>query len=504
MADKALPSAIVIGAGLGGLGAGIELMRAGVTDLTILERADDVGGVWRDNTYPGAACDVPSSLYSWSFAPNPSWSRRYAEQPDILDYIRREATRTGVLDHVRTGSEVCEATWDPLNGEWVVTLSTGEVLKSDVLVSAVGQLSRPAVPEIPGAEDFAGAAFHSAQWDHELALAGRRVAVIGTGASAIQLVPAIADEVASLTVFQRSAPYVLPKPDRAYNRLHHAVFARLPGAQRLGRRTTFRLTEMLNRALTRGSWLTRAVSLAWRLHLRATIRDADLRRRLRPDHPLGCKRILFSNDWYPALAREHVEVVTEGIAGLAADGVRTSDGVLHPADVVVYGTGFAATEFLAPMRVTGRDGQDLHEMWAGGAHAYLGITVPGFPNLFLLYGPNTNLGGGSIIAMLEAQAGYVVQAVRALSENGTGALEVREDVAEKFDVEMQERLAASVWTGCASWYREAGGRVSTNWPGLVTEYLDRTARFDVSDYRRVPVSANGPAQTSEGERSLVR
>lgn len=479
------PSVIVIGAGFGGLGVAIELLRAGVTDVTILEKADEVGGVWRDNVYPGAACDVPSSLYSWSFAPHPGWRRRYAEQDDILDYIRREAAAAGVRDLVRTGCEVVDAAWSEGEGQWVVTTASGEQLRADHLVSAVGQLSRPALPDLPGSDSFRGPSFHSACWDHDVDLAGKRVAVIGTGASAIQFVPAIADRVAGITVFQRSAPYVLPKPDRAYTALHHTVFHRAPRSQGFGRRLTWHLSEQLNRTLGDGAWLGRVLMVAWRLHLNARVRDARLRRTLVPDYPLGCKRILFSNDWYPALTRPNVEVVAQGVSGIEPEGVRSADGTLHPADVLIYGTGFAATEFLAPMGIRGASGTDLREAWSGGAHAYLGITVPDFPNLFLVYGPNTNLGGSSIIGMLEAQAGHIVQAVTAASSAG-GRIEVRREVAERFDAEVQERLGHSVWSGCASWYREPGGRISTNWPGRVAEYVARTAVLDLDDYEVGP------------------
>lgn len=476
------PRVLVIGAGFGGLGTGIALLRAGFTNLTIVEKADEVGGVWRDNTYPNAACDAPSALYSWSFAPNPDWGRRYPGQPEILDYIRRTARESGVLDHVRTGAEVVCATWHEETGSWQVELADGEVLQAEVLVPAVGQLSRPVVPDLPGRETFAGPAFHSAQWRHDVDLRGKRVAVLGTGASAIQFVPGIVDDVAALTVFQRSAPYVVPKPDRAYTELHHRAFERWPRTQRFGRGLTWVLSERLNAALTTGTPIAKAMELAWRTQLRLQVRDPELRARLVPDYPLGCKRMLFSNDWYPALSRPHVDVVTEAVTEVVEQGLRTADGRLHEADVLIWGTGFAATEFLVPISVRGVDGRDLHEHWADGARAHLGITVPGFPQLFLVYGPNTNLGGSSIINMMEAQAGYLVQAVRALAEGRVERLDVRPEVADAFDAEMQTRLGDSVWTACLSWYREDGGRVTTNWPGLVREYQERTAELDLWDF----------------------
>jgi cation diffusion facilitator CzcD-associated flavoprotein CzcO len=308
--------------------------------------------------------------------------------------------------------------------------------------------------------------------------------VVGTGASAIQFVPAIVDRVASMTVFQRSAPYVVPKPDQAYSERHHRIFRRFPATLAAERRSVFWLTERLNGALGGDSPLTRpllaTIRAAWRLTLRRQVPDARLRRKLVPDYPLGCKRLLFSNDWYPALARDHVEVVTQRVVGLEPTGVRTGDGAVHDADVVIWGTGFAATSFLAPIRVTGVGGVDLHETWADGARAHLGITVPGFPNLFCIYGPNTNLGGSSIIAMMEAQAGYVAQVARRLAASGARTVGVRPEVAAAYDREMQSRLARSSWAGCSSWYVD-GPRITTNWPGLVAEYQRRTAEVDWAD-----------------------
>ncbi|MBM7520475.1 flavin-containing monooxygenase [Nocardioides nitrophenolicus] len=475
------PSVIVIGAGFGGLAAAHHLRAAGVADVTVLERAADVGGVWRENTYPGAACDVPSVLYSWSFAPKHDWSHRYARQPEILDYIRQHARRSGLADLVRTGAEVTGATWSDADRRWTVRLAGGEELHADVLVSAVGQLSRPSVPALPGLESFAGSAFHTATWDHDVDLTGRRVAVVGTGASAIQVVPAIVDRVAGLTVFQRSAPYVVPKPDGAYSPRQQRRFGRRPRLHRLTREGVFHLTEQLNRTLDSDGRLAGVLHQAWRLHLRRQVRDPELRARLVPDYPLGCKRLLFSNDWYPALSRPHVDVVDERIEAVEAGGIRTADGVLHPADVLVFGTGFAATEFLAPMEIRGRAGRRLADAWQGGARAHLGITVPAFPGLFVLYGPNTNLGGSSIIGMLEAQARYVAEAVTSLG--GAGPIEVRADRAAAYDEEMQRRLGESVWSGCASWYRDPSGRITTNWPGTVREYQRRTEHVDPADFR---------------------
>ncbi len=481
MSSSGGPRVVVIGAGFGGLGVARALREQGITDITVLERADTVGGVWRDNTYPGAACDVPSPLYSWSWAPNPSWGRRYSGQAEILDYLRSAARSEGLLDLVRTGTEVTAAAFDEATATWQITTTGGE-LEADLLVSAVGQLSNPVVPALPGA--FDGPTFHSAQWRHDVDLTGKRVAVIGTGASAIQFVPAIVDTVASLTVFQRSAPYVVPKPDRAYSARHHGLFRRFPKTLAAERRSVFWLTERFNGALGGDSPLTRPLLATirglWKATLRRQVPDADLRRKLVPDYPLGCKRLLFSNEWYPALARDHVEVVTDRVEALEPTGVRTADGVLHDVDAVIWGTGFAATAFLAPMKVTGVGGVDLHESWTDGARAHLGITVPGFPNLFCIYGPNTNLGGSSIIAMMEAQAAYIAQLARRIADGGARAVVVRPEVAEAYDREMQSRLATSSWSGCTSWYVD-GPRITTNWPGLVGEYQKRTAQVNWND-----------------------
>lgn len=488
---------VIIGAGFGGLGTAIELKRAGFTDVTVLERASTIGGVWRDNTYPGAACDVPSPLYSWSFAPNPRWERRYSGQADILGYLTRVARDEGALDQIVTDAEVTRCRYDDTAGVWTVRTADGRSFTADLVVGATGQLSRPIVPEVPGRDSFAGPAFHSAQWRHDVDLAGARVAVVGTGASAIQLVPSIVDRAGSLTVFQRSAPYVVPKPDRAYRSLHHAAFSRVPATLRAGRTATYTLSEMLNRALATQGRLTSLLEQVWRALLFAQVRDPALRTKLVPDYPIGCKRLLFSNDWYPALTRPHVTVETAGVAEVLPHAIRTTDGVVHPADVLIWGTGFAATDFLGPISVTGAGGRELDEVWAEGAHAHLGLAVPGFPDFFIVYGPNTNLGGSSIIGMLEGQARYVVQAAR--HRTAGRSLDVRADVASAYDEEMQRRLAGSVWsTGCSSWYSDRG-RITTNWPGTVSEYRSRVHTLDLADYHvTMPASATAARSSLSG------
>jgi cation diffusion facilitator CzcD-associated flavoprotein CzcO len=475
--SKKIRSVAIIGAGIGGLGLAMTLKRAGFR-FVVLERASDIGGVWRDNTYPGAACDVPSTLYSYSFAPNPEWPYRYGRQTDILAYLRRVATEAGVLEHVRFDTEVMAATFD---GRWRIETARGETFEADVLVPAVGQLSKPAVPDLPGADTFSGPAFHSARWNHDAELAGRRVAVIGTGASAVQFVPRIQPRVGRLTVFQRSAPYVVPKPDIAYQDLHRRIFRALPVTQAATRAGTWLLGEALNLALTDAKSLGRLVELLFRLHLNRQVPEPALRARLVPDYRIGCKRLLFSNDWFPAISAPNVDLVTDPITEITPRGVRTSGGE-HPADVIIYGTGFRTGEFVAPIRVHGLGGRELSEAWAGKPRAYLGMTVPGFPNLFLIYGPNTNLGGNSIISMMERQYRYIVTVLT----RGSSYVDVRADVAERFDAEVQRRLASSVWSECSSWYHGNDGRISANWPGLVWEYHRRTATARPSDFHLEP------------------
>jgi cation diffusion facilitator CzcD-associated flavoprotein CzcO len=461
-----MPSVLIVGAGFGGITAAIELRRAGFTDVTVLERGATLGGVWRDNTYPGAGCDIPSPYYSLSYEPNPSWPLRYSRGPEIMAYLSRTAAKYGV--EPRFGVTVTGAEFR--SGQWHVSTSAGPFV-ADVLVPAVGQLSEPHVPTMPGS--FDGPAFHSARWDHSVDLAGRRVAVIGTGASAAQFVPHLVREAAAVTVFQRSAPYVLPKPDVEYRSWQHRLFP-------VERAFFWGLGEVATLGIQGNPVVRTAVAAFARQHLRKQVTDPALRAALTPDYPVGCKRVLFADDYYPALTQPHVRLSTTDIAGLAPDGVRTADGELHQADVLVYGTGFRATDFLSSLGVRGPAGS-LAEVWADGAAAYLGMAVPGFPNMFLMYGPNTNLGSGSIVYMLERQARYLRQAV-ALLASRVSTLDVRPDVARRFDDEMRRRLAHTAWTGCRSWYRTEGGRVSTNWPGLVTEYHRRTRTLVAADY----------------------
>jgi cation diffusion facilitator CzcD-associated flavoprotein CzcO len=464
MSDR--PRIAVIGAGFGGVAAAVAV-QDDAAELVVLERGADVGGVWRENTYPGAACDVPSHLYSYSFAPEHRWSRRFAPQPDIQRYLRRVVDDHGLRRNLRLGTEVTEARWDEDASVWRLTTATGDTVEADVMVAACGQLTRPARPDVPGLDSFAGPVLHSARWDHDVDLRGRRVAVVGTGASAVQIVPAIADDVAHLTVFQRSADHVVPKPDRRYSAAHRALFRRLPAWGRFVRRTLMATFERAG-AVPEGP-APALVQVVFRALLRVLVPDAGLRARLRPAHPLGMRRALISSSYYRTLRRPDVDLVTTPVAEFTADGVRTADGTEHPIDVVVLATGFASNEFLAPMKVFGRDGRELSDEWRDGARAYLGITVPGFPNLFLVHGPNTALRAGSVVHMIECAAGYLRQAVRRIGA-GAQVLEIRSEVAAAFDREMQERLGA------------VEQRSVTDWPGTMGEYERRTAVFDDAAY----------------------
>ncbi|MEV0295968.1 NAD(P)/FAD-dependent oxidoreductase [Nocardia sp. NPDC050710] len=477
------PSIIIIGAGFAGLGMALELRRAGLDNFTILEKAADLGGVWRENTYPGAACDVPSPLYSWSYEPKSDWPRRFSEQADIHAYMREVAEKHELPHHIRFGTEVTDAEFDEQTGRWNITTADGATLTADILIPAVGQLSRPAMPNLPGIDTFEGAAFHSAEWDHGVDLTGKRVACIGTGASAIQYIPRIQPKVAHLTLFQRSAAWVLPKFDTEYSAAHKALFKYFPPARLAERLAIWSFFEVLALALTDiPSMKTPVIAIADR-HRATQVPDDELRAKLIPDYAAGCKRGLFSNEYFPALAQPNVTVETTAIEAITPTGIRTADGVEHPVDVIIYGTGFKGTEFLAPMNIYGTGGRKLADVWGDeGARAYLGLSVPGFPNLFMMYGPNTNVGSGSIIYMLESQARYIRQMVQYLAERPGRFLAAREGTEQNWDDWLQRRLKDTPWNFCSSWYRNAAGRITNNWPGATVLYRWKTKTFDPTDY----------------------
>ncbi|MBH0777674.1 flavin-containing monooxygenase [Nocardia bovistercoris] len=480
------PSILIIGAGFAGLGMALELTRAGLHNFTILEKATDLGGVWRENTYPGAACDVPSPLYSWSYEPKSDWPRRFSEQADIHAYMREVARKHDLTRYIRFGVEVTDAEFDESTGQWHVTTADGATHTADILVPAVGQLSRPALPNLPGIDTFEGPAFHSAEWNHDIDLTGKRVACIGTGASAIQYIPRIQPEVAHLTLFQRSAAWVLPKFDTEYSATHKALFKYLPPTRLAERFAIWSLFEFLALALTDIPAIkTPIIAIADR-HREKQVPDPILRAKLTPDYAAGCKRGLFSNDYFPALAQPNVTVETTTIEAITPTGIRTTDGVTHEVDVIIYGTGFKGTEFLAPMNIYGRGARKLADTWSPeGARAYLGITVPDFPNMFMMYGPNTNVGSGSIIYMLESQARYIRQAAQHLSTH-PHPLTPHPTTEQSWDTWLQRRLETTPWNFCSSWYRNASGRITNNWPGATALYRWKTRTFTPTDYEPTP------------------
>lgn len=484
------PRVAVIGTGFGGLGMAIRLRQAGIDDVVVFEKAERLGGTWRDNTYPGSGCDLPSHLYSLSFAPNPEWTRRFPEQAEILDYLERIADDFDVRRLIRFGAEVTSLEFDDASAAWTVTLADGSTHEADAVVAATGQLNRPHVPAIEGLDTFAGPAFHSARWDHDLDLTGRHVGVIGIGASAIQFVPAIADDVASMALFQRSVNYVAPKPDGPISERTRTLLRRVAPLRLAYRASIYARFEWRFVAFRQGSKLGEVGRRAFRKALTKVVSDDLPAEAVVPDYPLGCRRILISNDWYPTLLKPHVKVVTDPIDRVEPDAV-VAGGTRHPVDTLIFGTGFKATDFLAPIRVVGRGGRELAEAWRDGPEAHLGITVSGFPNLFLLYGPNTNLGHNSIIFMLERQIGYALRCIRRLAVEGLAWVDVRPEVQEASNARLQDELSRTVWAGsCHSWYKDARGRITNNWSTWTYRYWWRTFRPDPADFDAHPAKAS--------------
>ena len=476
-------SVAILGAGAAGLCMAIKLREAGVENFTLFEKAASVGGTWRDNTYPGSGCDVPSMLYSYSFEPKPDWSRKFAPQPEIVDYFETVARKYRLLPHIRFNTEIAEARFDDEEGVWRLRSASGEEFTANVLISGVGQLNRPAYPKIEGLNDFKGVAFHSARWNHDVDLAGKRVGVVGNGASAIQFVPEIAPKVGHLTIFQRTPNWCVPKPDRPFREWEKALYRSVPALARLQRWWTWMMLERNYLAFVQGSFFGKLFEKAALKEMEAHIKDPELRRKLTPDYPAGCKRILLTNDWYPALARPNVEVETSRIAKVTADAIVTEDGVSHPVDVIIHATGFESTDFLAPMKVVGLGNADLNHVWARGAEAHRGVAVAGFPNFFMLYGPNTNLGHNSIIFMIECQANYIAQCVAALRNSRLRYIDVRKEAMESFNRELQQDMQKTVWAaGCSSWYKTADGKVTNNWSSFTAKYWWEMRHPDFGEY----------------------
>jgi cation diffusion facilitator CzcD-associated flavoprotein CzcO len=473
----------IVGTGFSGLGMAVALKQRGI-DFIVFERGNDVGGTWRDNTYPGCQCDVPSHLYSFSFDPNPDWSRTYSPQPEIFAYLRGTADRFDVRRHIRFDTLVLDASWSDDEQRWTIETSRG-THTADVLIGANGGLAEPSTPDITGLETFAGTVFHSAQWDHDHDLTGARVAVIGTGASSIQLVPKIQPAVGSLTLFQRTPAWVLPHTDRPISSIERKLYRRFPILQRAQRALVYWLREAVVVAMTKNPKYTKPISQRATRHLHKQVKDPVLRAKLLPAFDAGCKRLLLSDDYYPALTQPSVDVETSPIVEVREHSIVCADGTEHPVDTIICGTGFKVTNNPVMELIRNGDGLSLAKSWEqDGMRAYLGTTVPGFPNLFLMSGPNTGIGHTSLVVMIEAQIAYITDALRVMDERGATTIEVRSVPFEDYNAELHGRMAKTVWStgGCVSWYMDAHGRNPTLWPDFTWKFRRKTRRFDPENY----------------------
>ncbi|MDN2495468.1 NAD(P)/FAD-dependent oxidoreductase [Nocardia nova] len=477
-------SVAIVGSGFGGLAAAIELKRNGFTDFVVFERADSVGGVWRDNHYPGAACDVPSVIYSFSYALKPDWSSLFGKQGEIKKYLERVAQEFDIYRHIRFGTEVTAAVFDETAGRWQVELGTGEMVVVDAVVMATGQLSRPKMPNVEGLGAFRGESFHSAEWDPAVDLTDKKVIVVGSGASAIQIVPAIAGQVSQLSVIQRSPNWVIRKSKRVHGPIARAALTWLPFLRRLHHDVMFLAYDLRWPLVSRKAKPLRVASEWWyKRVIRKHLRDPDAVRAATPDYTMLCNRLLLSNDWYPTLAKDHVRLIGSAVTRVVEDGVVTADGQHVRGDVIVWCTGFKASEFLAPIRIIGRGDADLHELWHHGAEAYLGISVSGFPNMFMMFGPNTNSITNSIVFLLERQAEYIRRSLQKVVEAGGGWFDLWPDEQQRFQTWLQDRLGETVFTDtCPGWYTNAEGKVTAMWPLSHTAYARMTRRFDISKH----------------------
>jgi cation diffusion facilitator CzcD-associated flavoprotein CzcO len=498
----------IIGAGFSGLAMGLNLIRSGNRNFVMVEKEAEVGGTWLVNSYPGCACDIPSHLYSFSFEPNPNWSRMYAPQPEILEYLKRCADKYSLRPHIRFRTTLSAARYDEAHQLWHLTLSSGDTLTSRFLVMGVGPLRLPAYPKLPGVERFQGRSFHSARWDHGFELAGKRVAVVGTGASAIQFVPRLAPKVERLHLFQRTPPWVLPRPDRAVRGWERKLFTAVPVLQTLMRYLLYWRMEGRGLGFTWHPGVMRLAALLGKFLIGRQLKDKlELRAKVTPDYLPGCKRVLMADDYYPALARPNVEVVTSGIKEVREHSVVGEDGVERPVDALIYGTGFRVQDMLSEVKIEGRGGQTIAAAWAGGLRAYFGTTLPGFPNLFLLLGPNTGLGHNSVVFMAEAQVSHILSIMEAARRRNVQSVEVRPEFVEALQEELRPRLAHSVWaSGCQSWYLDAKGDNPTIWPGTSLEFWARTRQVREEEYAwydegrtRAPVPGSAPVSGYESE-----
>lgn len=475
---------LIIGSGFAGLGMAIKLREAGFEDFQILERGSDVGGTWRDNHYPGCACDVQSHLYSFSFEPNPDWTRMFARQPEIRAYLEKCADKYDLRRHIVFGANVQTARYDDASASWTVTTADGRSFKAQVLVSGMGGLSNPAMPNVKGLEKFKGKAFHSAHWDHSYDLAGKKVAVIGTGASAIQFVPQLQKAAGRVDLYQRTAPWIMPKPDREIGQIERVLYRRFPALQNAYRTAIYWALESRVLGFAVNPKLMTLVQGIARSHIKKQIADPALRAKVTPDYTIGCKRILISNDYYPALAQDNVEVITDSIAEVRANSIVDTNGVERKVDAIIYGTGFKAQDPMPRGTVFGRGGVDLLDAWKDGPEAYLGLSVAGFPNFFMLVGPNTGLGHNSMVFMIESQVAYVMDALKTMKARQLRAVDVKPDAQVSFNKGIQGKLTKTVWTsGCKSWYVDANGKNTTLWPGFTFVYRGKTRRFKADQYQ---------------------
>jgi cation diffusion facilitator CzcD-associated flavoprotein CzcO len=479
----------IVGAGFGGLGMAIRLKQRGMDDFVVIERGDDVGGTWWANSYPGCQCDIPSNLYSFSFAPNPHWDRAYPMRDQILEYLHDCTDRFGIRPHVHLRSELMGARWVADGRHWELETSTGP-LAARVLIAAPGLLSEPFIPVLPGIERFAGNAFHTAEWDHSDDLTGKRVALLGSGATAVQVVPEIQPIVSRLHLFQRTPPWVIPHMDHPVAGAMRDLYRRVPQMQKLSRAWIYGLRETMVMGIVHNRRWVKAQELNARLHLRRQVADPALRERLTPDYDIFCKRIILSSRWYPAIQEPNVDLVTSGVREVREHSIVDGDGVEREIDALIFATGFKPAELPIAERIHGRDGRSLAERWNGSPEAYLGTTVAGFPNLLFLYGPNLNTGHTSIVYMLESQIAYALDALDTMRRTGAAEFDVRPGAQAAYNEKLQERLAGTVWNtgGCSSWYLDRNGRNSIQWPGFTFEYRRRTKRFDPEAYRLSPAA----------------
>ena len=475
----------IIGAGFSGLGMGIRLKMEGKRSFVIFERADDLGGTWRDNVYPGCACDIPSLVYSFSFDQNPNWSRKYPTQPEILAYLKQCALRFNIRANILFNQEVTLLHFDERQGGWLVQTRRGDRVKARVVVAGLGPLNRPKIPDMAGLDGFAGPAFHSSAWDTQFDLNGKRLAIVGTGASAIQIVPEVAKVAEQVSVFQRTPPWIVPRHDTPTTSIGQSLFRKIPLLQKMARGLLYWQLEIRVLAFLGNKFIQRKAKLIAKKHIEKSIADPELRKAVTPNYAFGCKRVLLSDDYYPALQRENVELITARISEVKAHTIVDQNGYERPIDAIIFCTGFVASEILLDMKIYGRDGRELLEEWQKkGPEAYYGLSVSGYPNLFFMMGPNTGLAHNSVLHMIESQHNYIMDYLRLLDKEGVAYLDIKPDVYAKYNAHIQKKLQKTVWQagGCTSWYQMTSGKNTTLWPGWTAEYRLKTYKVDRAVY----------------------